>query len=173
MTIELFKPYPLTQFPEFFNIEVNTLVATADTSLGFQQKKYPKDFTPEFKVQFKEYLEMLLKSKLDITNRGCLNITKYMGVINEVKWHNENGFSYDVPVPQIITKNPYLCLFWIKGKTDYGGEFRCINDTTGDLIIVPFNPPGFIVMTRDTIHSVTHYSSEEFRVSFNVDFDFE
>lgn len=168
--IKLYQYFLIENLPDFFNSEVDNILSNIDSNKGFQQKYYPEDFSQSFKENIKEYLEELVEEKIVVSERGCLNITKFIGEGNECVWHSEGGISNGL-VDQIIAERQYLCLFWIRGEKNKGGAFRYLNDITGELVEVLLNPPGFIIITKDTMHSVEHYSGSEYRVSFNIDFD--
>lgn len=158
--MELYKVTKLDNIPDFLEKEIN--VPNFDG--GFYQKNYDQDLSDEFKSQFKTYFSNLLGNSIDISI-GWINFTKYDGVENDFHWHNENGVNGD-----IYSEYSKSCVFWISGETDKGGRFRYI-DESGNINIVPLDPPSFIIISRDTLHSVESYYGNTNRVSFNFNFE--
>jgi len=176
---EFFKYYPLEEVPEFFS-EINEFIKTADPTLGFQQWFYPENFSKEFIEKFKPWFEKLIEvDKIKGPTGGFVNATKYVGYYNETVWHNENSFSNGFKciktgkIEAPFSDGYNVCFFWLSGDTDCGGALRVINDHTNELEIIHLNPPGFMLATVETLHSVAHYFSTNFRVNFTVDFQID
>ena len=87
-----------------------------------------------------------------------------------MNWHNENGIKNGLQ-NQVELKTNFDCIVWLRGEKDKGGDLKLINDLTGELLTCKFDPPGFVVITKDTLHSVDNYFGQKYRVSFNIDFD--
>jgi hypothetical protein len=127
------------------------------------QKYYETDFDEEFKTKFQEYFSDCIGNKIEISF-GWMNFTKYTGVNNTFKWHNENGVN-----GEIISDYEYSCVFWLLGETNKGGDFKYI-DGEGNINVVKLDPPGFMIINKDTLHSVENYLGKTHRVSFNFNF---
>ncbi len=174
--IEFFKYHPLIEVPDFFS-EIYAFIESADGTKSFQQKHYPDHFSPEFISKFKPWFEQLIGAKISGPSRGCVNITKFTGVNNEVPWHDEGGFDNGIKdqhsgsgEPQVNTDKEFMCFFWLASDHGHGGAFRFINDNTAELGVVELDPPGFLLATKYTLHSVERYSSQQFRMGFTIDF---
>lgn len=171
--LDFFRYYPL-EVPDFFS-EIHDFVEAADTEKWFQQKHYPDHFSPEFIEKFKPWFENLIGANISGPTSGFVNITKFNGLHNETPWHNEGGFANGLKdsrtgETQVKMEREFVCFFWLAGKRGQGGALRFINDHDGTMGIAELDPPGFMLATKDTIHSVEHYSSQQFRVNFTVDF---
>lgn len=158
--MELFKLIRLESIPDFIQEEINV----QDFDGGFFQKNYEEDLTDEFKEKFKKYFSDLIGYQIDISI-GWINFTKYIGVNNDFHWHNENGINGNV-----FSDYENSCVFWLAGERDKGGSFKYI-DPDDNINIIKLEPPSFIIIKRDTLHSVESYYGQRNRVSFNFNFE--
>lgn len=158
--IELFKFVKLNDIPDFLKQQLD--IPDFDGSL--YQKFYEQDLDDEFKTKFKEYFSNLIGNDVEISF-GWINYTKYSGVNNDFNWHNENGVNGD-----IISNYEKSCVFWLSGEKNKGGGFKYIDDD-GNISLIELDPPGFIIITKYTLHSVENYLGNKCRVSFNFNFE--
>ena len=165
--MELYKLYPLEQLPNFFEKELARLESSLDLNLSFQNKKYIRDLSQEFKNDFKIFLQNILDKEEVIVSEGWINYIKYDKVMNGLDWHNEVGLGAN---KDTIVEDPYMGIIWIDGDSNCGGEFKFIHDITNEIVLVPFNPPNLMIMTKETIHAINHYSSSKHRISLNFNF---
>lgn len=172
--IELFN-FNKFEPPDFF-AEISEFVNSADPDRGFQQKHYPDHFSADFVAKFKPWFEQLIGvNSISGPTHGFVNISKFAGLRNETPWHNEGGFGNGLKDPrtgeqQVCMEKDYVVFFWLQGEPAAGGALRFINDVTGEMQSAELDPPGFLLATKHTIHSVEHYKSTTFRVNFTVDF---
>jgi hypothetical protein len=158
--MELFKLTKLDYIPDFFKKEIEVPKFEG----GFYQKNYEGELTDEFKENFKRYFSILIGYQIDISI-GWINFTKYNGVENNFNWHNENGVN-----GHVFSDYENSCVFWLAGEKEKGGGFRYI-DLNDNINIVELDPPSFMIIKRDTLHSVESYYGQENRVSFNFNFE--
>jgi hypothetical protein len=166
--MELYQLYKLDDLPNFFIKELKRLEPSIDPNLSFQNKKYIKQLSTEFKNDLKIFLENVLKKEEVIISEGWINYIKYNNTPNWLDWHNEMGLGPHKE--NNVVDDPYMCIIWIQGDKNSGGEFKYIHDETNEINVVSFEPPSLMVMKRETIHSVDHYSSENYRISLNLNF---
>ena len=74
--MELYKLYPLEQLPNFFEKELARLESSLDLNLSFQNKKYIRDLSQEFKNDFKIFLQNILDKEEVIVSEGWINYIK-------------------------------------------------------------------------------------------------
>lgn len=158
--IELFKLVKLNDIPDFLKKEM--LVTNFDG--GFYQKNYEDGLGDEFKVEFTKYFSSLIGKNITISI-GWMNFTSYEGLENSFHWHDENGVNGD-----IFSEYENSCVFWLAGEKGKGGQFRYI-DLNDNINVVDLDPPSFMIIRKDTLHSVESYYSQQPRVSFNFNFE--
>lgn len=165
MKINLFEHCALKNLPQFIDEEVNALLDRSDSRSPFLQWTYPNDFSKEFVSQIEEYISIVLMQDIEISG-GWMNATKYVGIENYFNWHNENGVGEN---KKTIFKGHYAGILWLRGEKNKGGDLKIIDDSN-QIRSIPFNPPGLILLKKDSLHSVENYFSTERRISFNFDF---
>ena len=164
--MKLYHYYSLDNLPNFFNKELDRLNSSIDQSEGFQNKKYIKDFSDEFKSNLNIFLEDQLEKKIKVSE-GWMNYIKRTRTSNGFDWHNESG----VGGIHNEDDDQFVCIIWLHGDTGCGGEFKFIHDETNEITVVPFSPPGFMVISKNTLHAVNHYSGANYRISLNLNFE--
>jgi hypothetical protein len=164
--MELYHYYSLAELPIFFNNELDRLSPSIDHSVGFQNKKYINDLSDQFKLDLNKFLEEQLKKQIKVSE-GWINYIKHTGTTNGFDWHNESG----VGGIHNEVDDQFVCIIWLHGDTGCGGEFKFIHDETNEITVVPFSPPGFMVISKNTLHAVDHYSGSNYRISLNLNFE--
>lgn len=165
MKVNLNEYVSLKTIPSFLQKGVNSLLQKTEGSTTFAQWSYPLDLPENFEDQFEEYVRNLIGENNIQIHGGWINSIKHQGVDNGMDWHNENGVGRN---NNTILKGDFACIFWIQGEVNKGGNLKFINERN-EIIVVPFDPPGFIILKKDTLHSVENYFSNKNRVSLNFD----
>jgi len=169
--VELYKTFKVDKLPNFIESQISIFCDSLDSSKSFQQKIYPFEFETRFNQRIIPYLKKTLKNKdIIFSDRACLNFVKNNGTSNSMAWHNENGIKNGIE-GQVDLESKYDCIFWWGGEKNKGGNLKIIHDLTSEIISFPFEPLSFIIITKDTLHSVENYFGDSYRISFNIDFN--
>lgn len=108
------------------------------------------NYTNEFEVWLTNYFE---KPKV---MRNWINYTKHDPQIdNTFNWHDD-----------IHRKGSILCILWIRGSVDCGGDLL-VMDELANIERIKFKPNLLIIMENKFPHKVETYFGEDSRIALN------
>ncbi len=94
-----------------------------------------------------------------------MNVLNYDGTLNGFEWHNES----DVNDNDISYQGSHVCILWLTGDNDSGGNLL-VNDQNG-ITEYKFQAGRGLIIEKDALHKVLHYSGKTTRRSLNFMFD--